>query len=103
MVPPDGKELSPAIVNQVIASRKSSVRICYQESLRSNERLRGKVIMEITVKPNGDVAKVNVLSREHRSGIGSCIAERMRDWKFPTFEGQENAIVQAGFVLEKDF
>lgn len=99
---PDSKELSAAVVNQVIAQRKSSVRICYQESLRSNERLRGKVLVEITVRPNGDVAKVNVLSKEHKSGIGGCIADRMRDWKFPSFEGHENAIVQAGFVLEKD-
>lgn len=99
---PDRAELNAAAVNQVIASRKSSVRICYQEHLRTNENLRGKVLVEIHVKPSGDVAKVDVMSREHRGGIGTCIAERMRDWKFPSFGGKENAIVQANFVLEKD-
>ncbi len=99
---PDGVELSATVVNQMIASRKSSVRICYQEHLRSNQNLRGKVLVEIHVKPSGDVAKVDVMSREHRGGIGTCIADRIRDWKFPTFGGRENAIVQANFVLEKD-
>lgn len=98
MVAPDKKELSHDALHQVVRQKSASVRDCYEGALRSGSGLSGKMTFELTVKPSGDVAQVKLLGKDQR-GVGSCISERIKSWKFPAFEGSEHAVIEANFVL----
>lgn len=99
--PPDQKTLDQAAIARVINARKKSVSICYEQSLRGREDLRGKLEFLVTVQPSGEVSRVAVETTAFKgSKLGSCIADKIRDWRFPRFEGEAQQVV-VPFVLEK--
>lgn len=97
MIAPDKKELSHEALHRVVNQKRALVQSCYEEALRSAS-VSGKLTFELTVKPSGDVAQVKLLGKDQR-GIGGCISDRMKDWKFPAFEGPDHAVIEANFIL----
>lgn len=98
---PDAQFLSQSAIEGVINSRKKSVSICYEQSLRGREDLRGKLEFSVTVLPTGKVGRVTVESSAFKgSKLGRCIADKIKDWRFPRFEGEPQQVT-VPFVLEK--
>lgn len=99
-----GGSLSEAQIADVINSRKKSVMICYDQSLRgARDDLRGKLEIAVTIDPSGTVSKASVETSQFRgSKLGECIATKIKDWRFPAFQGAPQKVV-VPFVLEKGY
>lgn len=93
--------LSPADIQRTINSRKRSVKICYEQSLRGQDSLRGKLEIRVTIAPSGEVTETAVETPAFKgSRIGKCIAEKIAEWRFPSFEGEPETIL-VPFILER--
>lgn len=93
--------LTESDINRVIAARRGAVSTCFEVSLRAQENLGGKIEFELTVEPSGKVSRVNVATTAFSgSRLGSCIAKKIKGWRFPTFEGPAQQIV-VPFILQK--
>lgn len=100
--PVDGQTLSQNQITQVVNNSKKSVAICYQQSLRGNEDLRGKLIFRVLIDPTGVVSHATVDTPAFKgTKLAHCIAAKIKDWKFPTFRGQPQE-VEVPFILEKN-
>lgn len=94
--------LSQDTIGKVINERKKSVSICYQQSLRGNEELRGKLEFLVMIEPSGVVSKVSVETTAFKgTKLARCIATKINEWRFPPFSGEPQQ-VQVPFVLEKN-
>ena len=89
------------MLTSVVNSKKKSVLICYQQSLKGQEDLRGKLEIRVTVEPSGKVKSATIETSAFKgSKLGRCIASKIEDWRFPSFSGAEQQIL-VPFVLEK--
>ena len=72
-------------VASVIKRRQSAIRKCYEEGLRSNPKLSGKVYIKFTIGSRGRVTKAKVDKTKGSVGdtVGKCIVRRLKGWKFP--------------------
>jgi predicted Zn finger-like uncharacterized protein len=96
-----GESLSADVIKKVVDSRKRSVLICYQQSLKGQEDLRGKLEIRVTVAPSGEVKSATVETSAFKgSKLGRCIASKIQDWRFPSFSGEAQQVL-VPFVLEK--
>jgi predicted Zn finger-like uncharacterized protein len=94
--------LSQDTIGKVINEKKKSVSICYQQSLRGNEELRGKLEFLVMIEPTGLVSKVSVETTAFKgTKLARCIATKINEWRFPPFSGEAQQ-VQVPFVLEKN-
>ena len=94
-------KMSKGSVASVIKKRKSAIRKCYETALRTNSKVAGKVVIQFTVGTRGRVTAASVKSNSTGDkGVGSCIAKRLKKWKFPK---PENGSVTFSypFVLSK--
>ena len=73
---------SSEAIRGVLLRHVPAVKYCYERKLRENPNLRGKIVVQITVAPDGSVSDAAVAS----STIGDpdveqCILSRVRQWK----------------------
>jgi len=88
------RTLSDEAIRRTVDARKQSVKICYEQSLKGQQSLRGKLEIRVRVEPSGQVSKTSVDTPQFRSSrIGKCIADKIRDWRFPPFEGEAEEVV----------
>lgn len=98
---PDSGTLSQKAITQVINAKRNSVKFCYQIALKGQENLRGKLEIRVTIEPSGRVSKASVETSVFRgSKLGRCIAEKIEDWRFPSFSGGSQQVL-VPFLLEK--
>lgn len=99
--PVERRALDESAVARIVRQRRKSVSICYEQSLRGREDLRGKLEFVVTIRPSGGVSRVRVRTVAFRgSRLGRCIADKIKDWRFPPFSGEAQDVV-VPFVLEK--
>jgi predicted Zn finger-like uncharacterized protein len=98
---PDGEVLSQDVIKKVVHARKQSVSICYSQSLKGQENLRGKLEIRVTVEPSGKVSRAVVETSAFKgSKLGECIAGKIQDWRFPSFAGEAQQVL-VPFILER--
>jgi protein TonB len=69
-------------VERVFQKNKGAIFSIYQRALRKNPSLAGKVVVELTIDPNGKVIKVNIVSSE----LGDEKLERKLALKIKNFK-----------------
>lgn len=70
-------------VTLVFDKHKSSLQSLYNRARRKNPGLKGKLLLEITIQPNGSVSNVKVLNSElNDSSLISRILARIRNFNF---------------------
>jgi TonB family protein len=73
---------SPESLREVTLRHVPAVKYCYERSLRQNPSLQGKVVVRITVAPDGCVSDVSVVSSTlNDEKAEQCILSRIRQWK----------------------
>jgi len=73
-------------VQQILDDNASAASDC--ASREKNGVPPGKLVMTITIAPDGTVTKVGVESAAYRGlPIARCISDRMKRWRFPPFKG----------------
>ena len=89
--PPDGGadakklgDLDPAIVAREIRSRLGSIKACYEQALKANPQLSGKLVAHFTIEACGSVGAISW--DEDTLGdkaVDACIQSNIAAWRFP--------------------
>ena len=76
-------EFDSNLVVQTIKTRLRAIQMCYEQQLRRNPNLAGKVTIEFTIQPRGNVTDVKV--KENTTGdaaVGTCVANTVGLFRF---------------------
>lgn len=88
-------------IRKAVRAHLDEVRACYDQGLARDPKLIGRVSVELTIGPTGEVALAVVQeSTLNDPAVGRCIADAAKTWKFPEPEGGGNVVVTYPFVLE---
>ncbi len=94
--------LDRAQVAAVINRHEGQIRHCYEKGLQSKPGLSGRLKMKFTINGRGIVSAANIASSSLKDRtVESCIAKRLRSWKFPKPVGNVNVKVSYPFVLKR--
>ena len=75
-------------VSAVINRRRGALVSCYERELKKNPNLKGKITVRFTIGTAGRVTSSSVANSTLSSAaVGSCVASRIRGWRFPKPEG----------------
>lgn len=78
-----GTRVDRDVVASVIRANVEDVRYCYEDALRAQPDLAGRVTLRFVVGRRGDVAAAIVEHDEVGGGVGACIGAAARRWVFP--------------------
>lgn len=82
----DGK-LDPEIVKRVVRQNFGKFRLCYEDGLRTNAKLAGKVIVKLTIDKSGKVIKPSDGGSDLADPkVVSCIVKGLEGLSFPAPE-----------------
>jgi Ca-activated chloride channel family protein len=86
--------LSKEAIQKVIRTQISSMESCYQSALKRRSDLKGEVVLQITVDPNGRVSKVSLVSSKINDKLlEQSIIQKMKELNFPPSEKSEKVII----------
>jgi TonB family protein len=80
----DSSDIDQGKLGAFVRLRKGAINACYENSLKRNPSLKGKIVVRFTILETGGIADVQVVS----NGLGSadvvqCIVNVMRAWRTP--------------------
>ena len=68
----------------VVRRYAPGIQFCYDNELKRNPALRGKLVVAITVLANGEVSQADVVEDTLRSAaVSQCMLAQIRGWRFP--------------------
>ena len=71
----------------VVRRYAPGIQFCYENELKKSPGLRGKMIVSLTVEPDGRVSNVVLVEDTLRSAaVSDCVLAQMQGWKFPAIE-----------------
>jgi hypothetical protein len=87
--------LDKEIIRRVIRSHLNEVRYCYQHELQSKPDLYGRIVVQFTITPTGQVmtAKIDQTTLNNVN-VEGCVTQATRRWTFPR---PENGIVVVSY------
>jgi uncharacterized protein DUF4339 len=100
VLPESGDQLKPEAVAATIRARRQSIASCYEQALKANPELRGKVELDMRIEPSGAVSKIQVHARAAARPIAECIADKLREWRFPGFAGSTPQDLRIPLLLD---
>jgi hypothetical protein len=85
----DGSDTrSTAALMAVVHRYAGGIKYCYDRCLETNPEVRGRMVLLITVAPNGTVSKVAVASETVKNeALSGCVLGQVKAWKFPASTG----------------
>jgi len=76
-------QLDKDAVASVFRRRRSAVRRCYEESLRTNPNVQGKVTIQFTIGTAGRITTISVTAdTTGDSKVADCIMRNVKSWRF---------------------
>ena len=89
--------LKPQDASRVVRQNARVMQVCYERALKKNSALQYQaglaLVVELTVKPTGDVQEVNIKPSVD-ADMTSCFQAAAMRWKFPTFGGEPVVVAQ---------
>ncbi len=86
----------------VIARNQGQVRFCYEQGLRQDPSLSGRVVVDFVIGGNGLVKSSKILNSSLGSAmVEDCISLRLKSWKFPLPDGGVDVKVSYPFTLRR--
>ena len=86
----------------VINRHRGEITYCYEQALKKEPSLRGKVSIQFVINPNGRVGKATIAeSSATYPPLESCMIARLRSWQFPKPVGAVHVDVLYPFHLTK--
>jgi outer membrane biosynthesis protein TonB len=71
-------------VRLALKRRERGIQQCYERALKSNDKLKGKVVLEWTINEEGRVVKVNVIQNTvSDASVSDCIVDIIERIRFP--------------------
>lgn len=78
---------SNASLLAVVRRYAAGIQFCYENELKRQPGLRGKVVFSLTVDAAGRVIDVDVVEDTLGAGaVATCALAQIRDWRFPAIE-----------------
>lgn len=95
----EGK-LDKEIIRKVVQAHITEVRWCYMAGLARNAELAGRFVVDFEIAATGEVSRAEIReSTLADAQVTACVAEAVRQWKFPRPEGGAVSVMYP-FVLE---
>ena len=97
---------SQAAISQIILANKNQVHYCYWSFKRRDSSLKGRIVVEITIAPIGEVIRVRFRSSNWernplRKDVEKCITNIIKQWRFEPIDNSEgNVTARATFIFE---
>ena len=92
--------LDKEIIRRIIRRHLNQIRYCYQSQLQADENLGGRIVVQFTIAPTGQVVVSKIQSSTVKNkNVESCIAQTVRRMLFPKPKGGGIVIVSYPFVL----
>ncbi len=89
------------IIRRVVRSHINEVSACYNQGLVRDPNLKGRVAVQFTIGPSGNVpAAVVQESSLKDDAVGQCVAKAVKRWRFPKPDNGGNVMVTYPFVLD---
>lgn len=77
-------QLAPEIIARVVKMRSPVLRHCYENGLKANPTLAGKITIKLVIGTDGNVVTVQALSDTlGDAGVTSCVINSVKRWSFP--------------------
>lgn len=98
--PPNAAEIS-----EVIEGSQRELERCYLESLAVWPQFEGRVVLNVSIKPNGTVGDTAVAmhnSTVFDAAVGCCFAGVAQTWRFPAPADGKPLEIEYPFELLKD-
>ena len=92
-------KLDRNVISSVVMRYIGGIRACYEQKLKINPQLSGKISVRFTIGADGRVVSREILrSTLNDPDVENCILRRIRYWRFPPPEEGE-VVVTYPFVL----
>ncbi len=80
--------LDKRIIQKVIKQHANEIQACYQNELKKNKDLAGRIACQWTVLENGDVTDAAIVqSQMQNDNVEKCMLNNIKEWKFPPPKG----------------
>jgi hypothetical protein len=95
----ESEQLSPDDVRRIVAAHAHEVRGCYEKHAMKQRSATGKVLLDLIVRAEGKVAKVEVDPEGVRGRkFQRCVSGKATKWQFP--ESRHATDVQYPFYFQ---
>ncbi len=95
----DSSEIDQAKLGAFIKARMGLIKACYENALKRNPNLKGKVVIRFTILETGGLADVEVAGNTMGAAdVASCITATMRSWR-TQFKPSSPSTVEFPFVF----
>jgi len=79
---------SNASLLAVVRRYAPGIQFCYDNELKRDPGLRGKIVAALTVAPSGRVTDVRIVTDSVGSSrLSGCVLAQIREWRFPAVSG----------------
>jgi len=86
-------------VRNTIKLSLSAFEACYQNSLRRDSRIKGRIVVSVDVDPNGKVVSAKVDETTIKdNGVVNCITARLKALRFPPLGEEVDVTVPLSLV-----
>jgi hypothetical protein len=97
---PPKADLTDAQIVETVKQHVGDIKACYEDALKEDQGLKGKLTVEFTVGPDGKVlATRTVESSLKNAKLEGCILGKSKGWPFPKPKGQGNVVFPYPFDL----
>lgn len=80
--------LDREIIQRVVRQNRRQIQHCYEQRLQRNPDLAGRITMQWTISPTGDVVSASVQnSTVNDTEVEQCMRRRIMQWVFPEPDG----------------
>lgn len=95
-----GRGLSSGQVSAVVGANRRSVSRRCLALVRAAQQISAKVSVSITIGASGAVSSISTGGGKNVPGLSSCVAGRVRSWRFPSAGGTTRVSVPFTFIAQ---
>jgi tRNA A-37 threonylcarbamoyl transferase component Bud32 len=93
--------LDKEVIQKFIRKHMSEVKWCYEQALRQDPTVNGKVLISFVISPLGHVLQTKIKETTmHNAGVEECLRAKVMRWKFPEPKGGGIVVVNYPFIFK---
>lgn len=79
----DSSEIDQAKLGSFVRARMGILKACYENALKRNPGLRGRMRLRFTILQTGSLQDVEMVENALGSDVAACVSSTMRTWRTP--------------------